>query len=141
MKALTAVALAAALLTSATIASAQNTAPTTKVTPSPSNTNRGNRPTVPSGAEAPAAVSGQQARVVGHGKFCKPTTANGTLDCHYASMDAYAKHNKSTSLKCVANPKEAAARPRDQRCVRPRVAGDIPAQNSAGTTATGMMPT
>ena len=105
MKAVTAVALAAALLTSAATASAQNTAPTTKVTPSPSNINRSNRPTVPSGAEAPAAVSGQHARVVGHGKFCKPTSGNGTLDCRYASMDACAKHNKSSNLKCVANPK------------------------------------
>jgi len=105
MKALTAVALAAAVLTSSTIAGAQNTAPTTKVTPSPSNINRSNRPTVPSGAEAPAAVSGQPARVVGHGKFCKPMSANGTLNCRYASMDACAKHNKPNSLKCVANPK------------------------------------
>jgi len=104
MKAFTAVALAAALLTSATIASAQNAAPTTKVSPSPSNINKSNRPTVPSGAEAPGAVAGQHARVVGHGKFCKPM-ANGALSCHYASMDLCAKHNKASNLKCVANPR------------------------------------
>jgi hypothetical protein len=105
MKVLTALALAAALLTSASIASAQNAAPTTKVSPSPSNINKSTRATVPSGAEAPAAVTGRHARVVGHGKFCKPMGANGALSCQYASMDACAKHNKSSSLKCVANPK------------------------------------
>jgi hypothetical protein len=105
MKALTAVTLAAALLTSATVASAQNAAPTTKVSPSPSNINKSNRPTVPSGGEASSAASNRHARVVGHGKFCKPTSANGALSCHYASMSACEKHNKSSSLKCVANPK------------------------------------
>ncbi len=42
MKILTAIAIAAALLAAATTASAQNAAPTTKVTPSPSNINRSN---------------------------------------------------------------------------------------------------
>jgi hypothetical protein len=105
MKVITAIALAAAVLTSATIASAQNTAPTTKVTPSPSNINKSSRATMPSGSEAPAAASGQHARVVGHGKFCRPMAANGALDCRYASMDACTKHNKSSNLKCVANPR------------------------------------
>jgi hypothetical protein len=105
MKAVTAFALAAAVLTSATVASAPNTAPTTKVTPSPSNINKSNRPTVPSGAEAPAAVNGQRAQIVGHGKFCKPVAGNGALNCRYASMNACAKHNKSGNLKCVANPR------------------------------------
>ena len=100
MKVLTAIAIAAALLTSVNVANAQNTAPTTKVMPSPSNINKSNRPTVPSGAEACSAVGGQQARVIGHGKFCAPMTA-----CRYASMNACAKHNKSNSLHCVANPR------------------------------------
>jgi hypothetical protein len=105
MKALTVIAVTAALLTGASVASAQNAAPTTKVTPSPSNINKGSRPTVPSGAEAPSAVTGRHARVSGHGKFCKPTAANGALSCLYASMNACAKHNKANSLHCVANPK------------------------------------
>ena len=105
MKVLTAIAIAAALLTSANVANAQNTALTTKVMPSPSNINKSNRPTVPSGAEACSAVGGQQARVIGHGKFCAPMTANGALSCRYASMSACAKHNKSNSLHCVANPR------------------------------------
>jgi hypothetical protein len=105
MKTVSAIAIAAALLTSATIANAQNTTPTTKVTPSPSNINKGSGPTVPSVAEAPSTASGHQPRVVGHGKFCQPMAANGALSCRYASMDACAKRNKSSSLKCVANPR------------------------------------
>ena len=69
MKALTVIAVTAALLTGASVASVQNAAPTTKVTPSPSNINKGSRPTVPSGAEASSAVTGRHARVSGHGKF------------------------------------------------------------------------
>ena len=105
MKAITAFALAAAVLTSATAASAQNTAPTTKVTPSPSNINRSNLPTAHSGAQAPLTAANRHARISGTGKFCRPTAAHGMLSCHYASMDACAKHNKSSNLKCVANPK------------------------------------
>jgi len=105
MKVLTAIAIAAALLTSASVANAQNTTPTTKVAPSPSNINKSNRPTVPSGAEASSSVTGQHAKVISHGKFCAPMAANGALSCHYASMSACAKHNKSNSLHCVANPR------------------------------------
>jgi len=104
MKALTVIAVTGALLTGASVASAQNAAPTTKVTPSPSNINKGSRPTVPSGAEASSAVTGRHARVSGHGKFCKPGCER-RLSCVYASMNACAKHNKANSLHCVANPK------------------------------------
>ena len=105
MKVLTGIAIAAALLTSASMTNAQNTTPTTKVGPSPSNINKSNRPTVPSGAEAPSAVAGRHARVVGHGKFCAPLAANGPLNCRYASMSACEKQNKSSSLHCLANPR------------------------------------
>ena len=105
MKVLTAIAIAAALLTSANVANAQNTAPTTKVMPSPSNINKSNRPTVPSGAEATSAVTGHHARLTGHGKFCRPMAANGPLSCHYASLSDCQKRNKSSSLHCVANPR------------------------------------
>ena len=105
MKVLTAIAIAAALLASASVADAQNTTPTTKVTPSPSNFNKSNRATLPSGAEASSAVTGHHARGAGHGKFCAPMAANGALSCHYASMSACAKHNKSNSLHCVTNPR------------------------------------
>jgi hypothetical protein len=105
MKAFSAAAIAIALFAGVATASAQNATPTTKVSSSPSNINKSNRATVPSGAEAPAAVAGQHARITGHGKFCKPIGANGGLTCLYASMDACKKHNKASSLHCVANPK------------------------------------
>jgi hypothetical protein len=93
------------LLTGVSVANAQNAAPTTKVSPSPSNINRSNRATVPSGSEASAAVTGQHVQVTGNSKFCKPTAANHGLSCLYASMSACAKHNKSNSLHCVSNPR------------------------------------
>ena len=43
--------------------------------------------------------------VAGKGKYCKETSVSGYLDCFYASLDACEKHhNKSTNLRCVANP-------------------------------------
>ncbi len=105
MKILTAIAIAAALSAAATTAGAQNAAPTTKVTPSPSNINRSNLPTVQSGAQAPSTAANRHARVTGTGKFSRPSAANGRLSCHYASMNACEKHNKSSNLKCVANPR------------------------------------
>jgi len=42
--------------------------------------------------------------VAGKAKYCKETAASGYLDCFYASLDACQKHNKSTVLRCVANP-------------------------------------
>jgi hypothetical protein len=104
MKALTAITIAAALFASAMPADAQNTAPTTKVSPSPSNINKSNRPTVPSGAEASPAAANQHAQLSGTGKFCKPRSANGRLDCRYASLSACQKHNRANNLHCVANP-------------------------------------
>ena len=104
MKSLTTIALAAALFAGATTASAQNATPTTKVAPSPSNINKSNSPGKPSGSEASSAAADRSARVSGAGKFCKPRSANGRLDCRYASMTACEKHNKSSSLHCVANP-------------------------------------
>jgi hypothetical protein len=63
------------------------------------------QPTVPSGTEAPSAAANQHAQISGTGKFCKPRSANGRLDCRYASMSACQKHNSSNNLHCVANPK------------------------------------
>lgn len=104
MKALVTFAAAAAIFSIVTMADAQNAAPTTKVLPSPSSINKGERPTVPSGGEAKSAASNGPAHVAGKGKFCKPTTANGTLNCFYRSMKACEQHNKSNNLRCVANP-------------------------------------
>jgi len=42
--------------------------------------------------------------VAGKAKYCKETAASGYLDCFYASLDACQKHNKSTNVRCVANP-------------------------------------
>jgi hypothetical protein len=104
MKTLTAIAIATALFAGAVPASAQTAPPTTKVSPSPSNINKGSSLTHPSGAEASSAAASKSARVSGSGKFCKPRSANGRLDCHYASLSACQKHNKSSSLRCVTNP-------------------------------------
>lgn len=104
MKALTAIAVAAALLSGPTLANAQNTTPTTKVSPSPSNINKGNAATKTSGEEAPAAAARHRARVSGSGEFCRSTAANGRLNCSYATLSACRKHNKTSSLHCVANP-------------------------------------
>jgi hypothetical protein len=83
VKVLTAIAIAAALLTSASVATAQNTTPTTEVSPSPSNINKG--------------MCGPQATAT--------MAANGPLSCNYASLSDCQKHNKSSSLHCVANPR------------------------------------
>jgi hypothetical protein len=104
MKALVTFAAAAVIFSGINVASAQNAAPTTKVSPSPNSINKGSRPTVPSGSEAKAAASNRPANVAGKGKFCKPTTANGTLNCFYMSMKACEQHNKSNNLRCVENP-------------------------------------
>jgi hypothetical protein len=42
--------------------------------------------------------------VAGRGKYCKETSMSGYLDCFYASVEACQKHNKSTKIRCVANP-------------------------------------
>ncbi len=42
--------------------------------------------------------------VAGKGKYCKESPVAGYLDCFYASSDACKRHNKSTTLRCVANP-------------------------------------
>lgn len=103
MKSIAAIAAAAALLGMLSVADAQN-APTTAVSPSPASVNKGSRATAVSGAESQAAATNSRQRVAGHGKFCKQTSANGTLDCFYASMSACHKHAKSNNLNCVSNP-------------------------------------
>jgi hypothetical protein len=104
MKALITLAAAAAIFVGITMAGAQNAAPTTKVSPSPNSINKGERPTTPSGSEAKSAVTNSRAHVAGKGKFCKPTSVNGNLNCFYMSMKACEQHNKSNNLRCVANP-------------------------------------
>ena len=103
---------AAALAAGVSIASAQN-APTTNVQPSPNSINKGSRATMPSGSEAQSTATGQYAKVNGSKKFCKETSANGTLDCVYASMSACQKANKSDSLRCVANPRTSTTGSKD----------------------------
>ena len=53
---------------------------------------------------ANAHADGNSVYVAGKGKYCKETAVSGYLDCFYASLDACEKHNKSTNLRCVANP-------------------------------------
>ena len=105
MKSLITFAAAAAVFGGITMASAQNAAPTTKISPSPNSINKGERPTTPSGSEAKSAVTNSPAHVAGKGKFCKPTSANGNLKCFYTSVKACEQHNKSNNLRCVANPR------------------------------------
>lgn len=82
---------------------AQN-APTTNVSPSPNSINSGNRPTMPSGSEAQQPAQGRSARVTGTNKFCAETSANGPLNCVFASMSDCQKASTGDNLRCVANP-------------------------------------
>jgi hypothetical protein len=63
-------------------------------------------PSAPAGtpsARAEGTSQSASALVAGKGKYCKEA-AGGYLDCFYASLDACEKHNKSTNIRCVANP-------------------------------------
>ncbi len=42
--------------------------------------------------------------VAGKGKYCKESPVAGYLDCFYANLDACQRHNKFTTVRCVANP-------------------------------------
>ena len=51
-----------------------------------------------------ARADGTSVYIAGKAKYCKETAVSGYLDCFYANLDACEKHNKSTNLRCVANP-------------------------------------
>ena len=55
-------------------------------------------------ARADDTSQGTSIYVAGKGKYCKETSMSGYLDCFYASVEACQKHNKSTNIRCVANP-------------------------------------
>ena len=55
-------------------------------------------------AAAESTLQNTSVYVAGKGKYCEEKAVSGYLDCFYASLDACQKHNKSTNLKCVANP-------------------------------------
>ena len=55
-------------------------------------------------ARADDTSKGTSIYVAGKGKYCKETSMSGYLDCFYANMEACQKHNKSTNIRCVANP-------------------------------------
>jgi len=95
MKALITFAAAVAVFGGISSASAQNTAPTTKSAISPSSINEGYKTSVPSGSEARSAVINSPTHVAGTGKFCKPRSVNGPLNCFYMTMKACEQHNKS----------------------------------------------
>jgi len=103
MRIVTTIAVVASLLGSVAIVQAQN-APTSKEPLSPGNINKGTEPGSQSGNESHAMATGSAAHVSGTGKFCSETSANGPLDCVYASMSACKKHNTANNLECVANP-------------------------------------
>jgi hypothetical protein len=103
MKTLQTVMMVAITLGSISFALAQN-APTSKEPVSPNNINKGTEPGSQSGAESQKAATGKRVQVAGKNKYCRETSANGPLDCVYASMNACESQNKSGNLKCVANP-------------------------------------
>jgi hypothetical protein len=103
MRLITTMAVVASLLGGVIIAQAQN-APTSKEPVSPGNINKGTEPGSQSGSESHAAATGSGVRISGTKKFCKETSANGPLECVYASMSACKKHNKANNFDCVANP-------------------------------------
>jgi hypothetical protein len=55
-------------------------------------------------ARADDTSQGTSVYVAGKGKYCKETSVSSYLDCFYASVEACQKHNKSTNIRCVANP-------------------------------------
>jgi hypothetical protein len=55
-------------------------------------------------ARADDTSQGTSVYVAGKGKYCKETSVSGYLDFFYASVEACQKHNKSTNIRCVANP-------------------------------------
>jgi hypothetical protein len=103
MKTIATIGAAAALICGISLAQAQN-APTTNVSPAPNSINKGSEPTHPSGAQDRSASMSGPKRISGRAKFCKETSANGPLNCVYASMSACEKQSKSDNLRCVANP-------------------------------------
>ena len=101
MKALVTAALAATFF-AIPAAVAQN-APTAK-TPSPNSVNAGGWGKT-SGHESQSTAGGAAQRAAGNGKYCSQKTAQGPLDCRYASMAACKSGNKTTNFQCVVNPK------------------------------------
>jgi hypothetical protein len=105
MKCVMTVAVLGLLLGGTPLAFAQS-APTTKISPSPSNINKSSRATLPSGAESRTTAGAARQHIAGHGQFCAQASAT-TLHCYYARLKSCQKHSKSNSLHCVANPKHS----------------------------------
>jgi len=57
-----------------------------------------------SGVSTTSARADSAAHVAGKGKYCKEKQLNGYLDCFFTSLDACQRRNKSTDVRCVANP-------------------------------------
>jgi hypothetical protein len=89
-----------------------------QITAAPAPAVEESNPKAPStdGAELPGATTARPSAradgtsqsastlVAGKGKYCKEAAVSGYLDCFYASLDACERHNKSTNVRCVANP-------------------------------------
>ena len=95
-----------ALVAGLSVAQAQN-APTTNISPPPNSINKGDRATMPSGSEAESTAQGRPAKISGSSKFCAQTSANGVLECNYASLSECQKASKGNNLHCVTNPRTA----------------------------------
>jgi len=61
-------------------------------------------PTPQPSARNDGTLQSASVHVAGRGKYCKESALSANLDCFYASLDACKKHNKSTNVRCVANP-------------------------------------
>jgi hypothetical protein len=90
MKTLTTLTAVAALIAGLSIANAQTMAPKSGAM----------------GSSSGSSSMGRQA-ATGSGKFCIETSAGGSLNCKYASMDACQKDAKAQNLNCSPNPKSS----------------------------------
>ena len=81
MKTLTAITAAAALLSSLSIVSAQNTM-----------------------GKSSGSMGGSAPHATGNAAFCINTSASGALNCKYATMAACEKDAKPQNLNCSPNP-------------------------------------
>jgi hypothetical protein len=69
------------------------------------STDSGELPGAPTARPSADGISQSASMLVaGKGKYCKEAAVSGYLDCFYASLDACERHNKSTNVRCVANP-------------------------------------
>ena len=55
-------------------------------------------------SSSPSSSTGAAAQTIGSSPFCIATSANGSLNCKYASLAACEKDAKPQNLNCSPNP-------------------------------------